>query len=113
VRLVDLKNAHALIREYKEGNFQPGSEITSSQLQLLEILLLDLMPGEAFDPERIEELLPALAVADTNWNHRSMVAIDEFYAHRSAGRTREAENVRAAFSAQCPSFWYKHILAAL
>ena len=113
VKPVDLTSAYAMIREYKEGKFHAGSEITSSQLQLIEALSADLLPEEAFDLNRIEDLLPVLARADTSWNHRAMAAIDEFYAYQSTGRLREAEEARAAFIAQCPSAWYKQIVTSL
>ncbi|WP_457337121.1 hypothetical protein [Rhizobacter sp. P5_C2] len=108
-----LSAAYGLIREFRSGEFSPGSEISSEHLQLLRLLCEDILPGEAFDEALLGELIPRIASTDSLWNRRTMALVDEFYALREAGQLDAAEQRRDAFLRACPSSWYRGIASSL
>jgi len=99
-----LRDAYALIYEYKHGGVAPGSRITRPQRKLLAVLAADL--GVFNDGANIEAVVPLLAEADTHWNKRTMSVVSELYDLRASGRVHDAEALRDAFVRDCPSHWY-------
>lgn len=108
-----LSTAYGLIREFRNGAFPPGSEISRAQVQLLHLLCEDLLPGEAFAEDLLGELIPRIAATDSLWNRTTMAMVDEFYALREVGQLDEAERRRDAFLSACPSSWYRGIASSL
>ena len=109
----DLETAFTLIRDYKQGSFAPGEDITDEHIALLRLLCSDLLPTETFSIDRLGDLVIQVAQADTLWNRRTQHAVGEIYSLKEANKVNEAEECRQAFLAQCPSAWYRDIVAAV
>lgn len=109
----DLEKAFTLIREYKQGSFASGEDMTDEHVELLRLLCSDLLPTETFSTDRMGDLVMQVAHADTLWNRRAQHAVSEIYSLREASKVNEAEECRQAFLAQCPSIWYRDIVEAV
>lgn len=108
-----LASAFRLIYDFRSGQFKAGDEISVEQLELLQLLQEDLLPGESFDPSVLDTLIPRLAQIDSLWNKRTMSLADEFYALQAGGSEAEAEQLRSSFMNSCPSSWYRGIAGSL
>ena len=109
----DLQVAFTLIDDFKQGRIAPGAEVSVKQIKLLRLLCEDLLPVEKFAVDRLGDLVAKIAYADTNWNRRTQLVIDEFYSLREAGKADEALLCRQKFLEGCPSKWYRDIVEAL
>ena len=103
-----LRDAHRMLRDFREGRFAPGSAMTSGQQALVRQLADDL----AVDGDRDDASALVLPVsrADKFWNRESMATIIEFQDALAAASRDTAEAVRTAFLARCPSAWYREIV---
>lgn len=108
-----LQDAFALIWEIREGQFDVDSEMTAEQVGLLRLLFSDLFPGENIGKEDWGKLIPRIAQADTEWNHKTMRVVNEIYALCEAGKHNEAEERRQEFLDVCPSAWYRDIVESV
>lgn len=108
-----LEAAFALIADFKRGQILPGSAISDQQVELLRLLCEDLLPNERFSVDRLSELIEKIARADSEWNRRTQLAIDEIYVLREAGKDAEARHRQRGFLQECPSVWYKAIADSL
>ena len=109
----DLQAAFALIGDFKRGQMTPGAQISDEQIELLQRLCEDLLPAEKFLVEKLTELIEQIARADSHWNRRTQLVIDEFYALAEAGKDAQAQLSRRSFLDECPSAWYRGIVEAL
>lgn len=109
----DLQAAFALIGEFKRGQMAHGTQISDRQIALLERLCEDLLPTEKFSLEQLGTLIEKIARADSHWNNKTQLVIDEFYALREAGKGTQAQRLRRNFLVECPSAWYCGIVEAL
>jgi len=91
----------------------PGEPVSDEQIRLLRLLCEDLLPNEVFSVDRLPALIDEIARADSKWNRRVQMAIDEFYALRESGKNAEAQERRQEFLGACPSKWYRQIVDAL
>ena len=107
----EMKTAYALIRSYKTGGIEPGTEISQEQDRLIRLLATDL--EVEVDGLRIGAIVSRVARADTRWNQETMAAVCEFYDRRQVGGDEAAEVVRSAFLSRCPSVWYCGVLEGL
>lgn len=108
-----LRAAFALIADFKRGKMTPGAPISDEQIELLRVLCEDLLPAEKFSVDRLGQLVEKIARADTEWNHKTQLVIDEFYVLRESGKSAEAQERRNNFFGECPSAWYRSIVEAL
>lgn len=108
-----LQAAFALIADFKRGHMTPGAPISDEQIDLLKLLCEELQPSEKFSTEKLEQLVERIARADTEWNRKAQLVIDEFYVLRESGKLAEAQQCRSSFLGKCPSAWYRGIVAAL
>jgi Rad3-related DNA helicase len=108
-----LSAAFGLIYEFRNGQFASGSELSPEHLRLLRLLCEDILPGEKFDEDALEELIPRLASTDSFWNKRTMALADEFYALSEAAKPEAAEQRLNEFLRACPSSWYRGIASSL
>jgi len=113
VKPSDLQAAFALIDDFKRGQMAPGAQISDRQIALLERLCEDLLPTEKFSVEQLGTLIEKIARADSHWNNKTQLLIDEFYALREAGKGAQAQRRRRSFLDECPSAWYCGIIDAL
>lgn len=108
-----LQAAFALIGDFKRGQMKPGAPISDEQIELLRLLCEDLLVKESFAVDRLPALIEKIARADSHWNRRVQMVIDEFYVLRESGKTAEAQERRRSFMDECPSKWYRDIVQAL
>jgi hypothetical protein len=106
-----LRNAYSLIGKYRRGGIKPGTRITKTQQQLLVILAMDL--AVVTKGELIQNVVPLLAEADSRWNRRTQSVVNELYVLRGNGRTTDARALRKSFISECPSHWYRGIVASV
>lgn len=106
-----LEQAYKLIREFKEGRFEPGAEIPDDALLLLQVLVTDLLPGVAWNEGDAGALLLRVAEENSRWNRRTGDTINDIYSARASGRPGEADSLRDDFLRRCPSVWYCEIVA--
>lgn len=106
-----LKLAYALIREYNEGVFQPGSNISKEHQRLIKVLSKDL--DVSSNGVKIEQLVLLVAKANSFWNKRTQALICNFYSLRDSGDCAGAERERVRFTQKCPSAWYWGIVNSL
>lgn len=111
--LEKLKDAYALLRQFKEGRISVGTEINDEQIELFRLLCADLVPTEEFSVEQLERLIVKVATADSTWNQKTQLTISTFYALQEAGKTKEATVKVSEFVAECPSVWYCNIVESL
>lgn len=107
------QTAFALIADFKQGKMTPGAAISDGQIELLKLLCEDLLPGEQFSVDRLEQLIEKVARADSEWNHKTQVVIDEFYVLKEVGKDEEARRCRRSFLEACPSAWFRGIVENL
>lgn len=106
-----LAAAFRLIREFKEGHFATGSEISAEALALLEVLRTDLIPNEMARSNNTGELLGRLAAEDSLWNRRAGDTVNSIYAAMASGNQDRAEQLREDFEHDCPSKWYRSVVS--
>lgn len=109
----DLQAAFSMIGKFKRGQITPGAEVSDDQIEMIQLLCEDLLPAEVFSVENLDDMLKKISRADTEWNHKTQAAIDEFYSLSEAGKDKEAQQRRIGFLNQCPSSWYRSIVEAL
>ena len=107
----ELKDAYALISDFKRGALPEGTEVTAEQHRLIHLLSKDLQVQS--DGLALNQLIHQVAEADSVWNKQTMAVIDRFYRLRESGNVAGAESERAAFTGQCPSAWYCGIVNSL
>lgn len=106
-----LEQAFQLIREFKEGRFKPGDEISVDALVLVQVLVTELLPGVAWNEGEAGALLLLVAEEDSRWNRRTGDTINDIYSARASGKAGEADSLRDDFLRRCPSAWYREIVA--
>ena len=109
----NLKDAFTLIAEFKRGQMPPGGLINNEQIELLRLLCKDLLPTEKFAEIGLGQLIEKIALADTEWNQKTQLVIDEFYVLRESGKSAEARERQKIFLDKCPSAWYHSIVESL
>jgi hypothetical protein len=109
----DLRAAFAMLREFKQGSMTPGASISAKQLELIRILCSDLLPEEKFSMNRVDDLIIQIARADTLWNRRAQMAVNEIYSLRESAKAEDASQQRQTFLNECPSAWYRAIVEAI
>ncbi len=109
----DLQAAFALIGDFKRGHMTPGAQINDRQINLLRFLSEDLLPTEKFSVDKLTELIEKIARADSHWNQRTQMLIDEFYVLADIGERTQGQRIRRNFLDECPSAWYRGIVEAL
>lgn len=108
----ELQSAFELIGEFKSGSIRPGSEVSESQLRLLHLLRVDLLPSESALDGDLFALVSKVAKEDTRWNHEAMSVVNEIYSLRGSEQHHEADLMQISFLQRCPSSWYREIVAA-
>ena len=109
----NLGDAFTLIAEFKRGQMVPGGLINDEQIELIRLLCEDLLPTETFSAIGLGQLVEKIALADTSWNHKTQLVIDEFYVLRESGKGAEARALQKIFLHKCPSAWYRGIVESL
>ena len=106
----DLKPAYELIFQFKSGALEGGS-ITDEQARLVQVLKEDL--DVTADEKDTVKLAKLAAIADSYWNQQTQMTIAKYYGAMSQKNSAEAEGIREAFFAKCPSVWYCGIVGDL
>lgn len=113
MNLDNLRSAFRLLSRFKSGEFKPGTEISNEQVLLLDALCNDLLPGEVFSLADLDALIYKMVCVDDEWNKKSQIVIDQFYALSGMGKMVEAHEIKSEFIGGCPSLWYREIVENL